>query len=168
MKISRATVALFGVSMLAMVAGVVTGTLGARVSASPANASGGSSLSQELGLSSDQRDQMQRIWEKVRTTAHQCQEQAQQLQKQRDDSVFALLTDEQKAKYTQITTECVGKVQALNAQREAAFSTAVAQTKSMLNESQRQAYEQLIDNRLGQRISDKSDDSDSSEVAMQH
>jgi hypothetical protein len=168
MRISRPTLALFGVSILALVAGVVTGTLGARVSASPANASGGSSLSAELGLSPEQRDQMQQIWEKVRTTAHQCQDQAQQLQKQRDDSVFALLTDEQKARYTQITTECVGKIQALNAEREAAFSAAVAQTKSMLNESQRQAYEQLIDNRVGQRISDKSTDPDSPEVAMQH
>jgi hypothetical protein len=163
MKVSRPTLALFAVSILALGAGVVTGTLGARVSGETPVASA-ASLSAELGLSPQQHDQMQQIWESVSTTAHQCQQQAQQLQKQRDDAIFALLSDEQKSRYTQVTIECAGRISALASQRDKAFATAVEQTKSMLNGSQRQVYEQLIQDRLGQRVSTES--GASQEVAM--
>jgi hypothetical protein len=164
MKFSRPTLALFAVSILALGAGVVTGTLGARVTGE--SAAGGSSLSAELGLSPQQHDQMQQIWESVRTTAHQCQEQAQQLQKQRDDQIFAMLSDEQKARYTQITTECVGRISALASQRDKAFASAVAQTEGILSQPQRQMYEQLIQDRLGQRISTDNAATGSQEMAM--
>ncbi len=173
MRVPQATIALLAVAVLALGAGVVAGTLGKRVmnldamvssggsdgstglgaGGSSGLTAGGSTLSQELGLSAEQRDRMQRIWEGVRDTAHECQEQAQQLQKQRDDAVFAMLTDEQKVKYTQLTTECVGKVGLLNSRREAAFGNAVAETKSILSESQRKIYEQMIESRVGQHVS---------------
>ena len=162
MKIPKATIALLAVAVLALGAGVVAGTLGKRVlnldtavssgggtNGSAGLTTGGSTLSQELGLSSEQRDRMQEIWERVRDTAHDCQEQGQQLQKQRDDAVFAMLSEEQKAKYTEITTECVGKIAALNSRREAAFSKAVEETESVLSDSQRKVYEQIIQSRLG-------------------
>lgn len=162
MRVPKATIALLAVAVLALGAGVVAGTLGKRVMSLDAAASsggssglatGGSTLSQELGLSDAQRDRMQQIWEGVRDTAHDCQEQAQQLQKQRDDAVFAMLTEDQKAKYTRITTECVGKIGLLNSRREAAFGKAVEATKSMLSDSQRRVYEQMIESRVGQHVS---------------
>lgn len=169
MRVPKASLALLIVAVLALGAGLVAGTLGRRVMSAGAVSSGGgsaaltggstglatsgSTLSQELGLSPDQRDRMQQIWEAVRDTSHDCQERAQELQKQRDDAVFAMLTDEQKAKYTQITTECVGKIALLNSRREAAFGKAVEATKGMLNEQQRNVYEQMIASRVGQHVS---------------
>jgi hypothetical protein len=169
MRFPKATLALLAVAVLALGAGVVAGTLGRRVLSSEPNvaAETGSTLSQELGLSTDQRDRMQQIWEGVRNTAHECQEQAQQLQKQRDDAVFALLTDEQKAKYTQLTTECVGKIAALNSHREEAFGTAVQETESILSDSQKKVYEQMIQSRVGQHVSFGGEDEPVEELAMQ-
>jgi len=169
MRFPKATLALLGVAVLALGAGVVAGTLGKRVLSLPPNVSPdvGSTLSQELGLSSDQRDRMQQIWEGVRDTAHDCQEQAQQLQKQRDDAVVALLSDEQKAKYTQLTTECFGKIAALNSRREAAFGKAVEETKSILSDSQRKVYEQMIQSRVGQHVSSGGESEPVQELAMQ-
>ena len=169
MRVPKATLALLVVALLALGAGLVAGTLGKRVMSTGAVSSGdgstglttggptsvaaGSSLSQELGLSPDQRARMQQIWEGVRDTAHDCQERAQEFQKQRDDAVFAMLTDEQKAKYTRITTECVGRIALLNSRREEAFGKAVEATKGMLNEQQRSVYEQMIASRVGQHVS---------------
>ena len=169
MRFPKATAALLAVAVLALGAGVVAGTLGKRVLSSEPNVSveTGSTLSQELGLSSDQRDRMQQIWEGVRNTAHDCQEQAQQLQKQRDDAVFAMLTDEQKAKYTQLTTECVGKIAVLNSRREEAFGKAVEETKSMLSDSQKKVYEQMIQSRVGQHVSSGGESEPVQELAMQ-
>jgi hypothetical protein len=168
MRFPKATLALLAVAVLALGAGVVAGTLGQRVLSPETNVvpGNGSTLSQELGLSADQRDRMQQIWEGVRTTAHDCQEQAQQLQKQRDDAVFALLTDEQKARYTQLTTECFGKIAALNTRREGAFGKAVEDTKAMLTDSQRKVYEQLIESRVGQHVSSGGENGPVQELAM--
>jgi len=169
MKFPKATVALLAVAVLALGAGVVAGTLGRRVLTSQPNlaSESGSTLSQELGLSSDQRDRMQQIWEGVRDTAHDCQEQAQQLQKQRDDAVVAMLTEEQKAKYSQLTIECVGKIALLNTRREAAFGKAVDQTKSILSDSQRKVYEQMIQSRVGQHAASGGENEPVQELAMQ-
>jgi hypothetical protein len=175
MTVSKATLAMTAVAGLALGAGLAAGVLGNRLIGRSVVSSGGatgvetsgSSLSQELGLSSDQRDRMQQIWETVRDTGHDCQTKAQQLQKQRDDAVFAMLTDEQKAKYTQVTTECFGKIAQLNSTREAAFSKAVKETESILTDSQKKVYEQLIQARVGQHVSGGDENGPVQQVAWQ-
>jgi hypothetical protein len=158
MIVPKASLVLVAVATLALGAGLAVGTLSKRVIGQPvvevsSGGGGADELSQELGLSADQRGQMQQIWEGVRNEAHDCQQKAQELQRQRDDAVFAMLSDEQKAKYTQLNTECVGKIGLLNSQREAAFDKAVVQTKSILNDSQKKVYEQLIAARVGTHVS---------------
>jgi hypothetical protein len=182
MIVSKASTVLIAVATLALGAGLAVGTLSKRVigpsavdlssgggstEVLPASSTGGSTLSQELGLSTDQRNQMQQIWEGVQTTAHDCQEKAQKLQKQRDDAVFDMLSDEQKAKYTQLTTECFGKIGLLNSQREAAFNKAVEQTKSILNDTQKKVYEQLIASRVGGHVSNNVPETSANQLAMQ-
>ena len=159
MRFAKPVVALVGVSSLALAAGVVAGTLVSRLPATAVVARDTSPLSAELQLTDGQRDQMRQLWEGVRQTAHQCQLDAQQLQKQRDDAVFAMLNDEQKAKYLKVNTECFGKIAALNAKREAAFTEAVSKTKGILNDTQRRKYEELIKSRLGPDAGPSADDS---------
>jgi len=172
MTVSKATLAMTAVAALALGAGLAAGILGNRLIGRSAVSSGGptgiaaSSLSQELGLSSDQRDRMQQIWESVRDTGHDAQTKAQQLQKERDDAVFAMLTEEQKAKYTLLTTECVGKITLLNGQREAAFSKAVKETESILTDAQKKVYEQLIQARVGQHVSGEGENGPVQQVAL--
>jgi Spy/CpxP family protein refolding chaperone len=157
MKSHKATLVLFAVSVLALAAGVVAGTLASRMPASPSLTSDHSLLSDTLQLTPQQRDKMRTIWEGVRDTAHQFGEQAQQLQRQRDDAVFALLNDEQKAKYNELTTECAAKISGINTRRESAFKDAVQQTEAILTPAQRTAYEQLIKERVGEHALGESD-----------
>ena len=72
-----------------------------------------SELSDELQLSTGQRDQMRAIWEGVRSKVHDASDRAQALQKQRDDAIFAILTPEQKAKYAALTQQTADEFAAL-------------------------------------------------------
>jgi hypothetical protein len=60
----------------------------------------------------------------------------------------------------------VGRISALASQRDKAFASAVAQTEGILSQPQRQMYEQLIQDRLGQRISTDNAATGSQEMAM--
>ena len=74
-------------------------------------------LGEELGLSKEQSESMRVIWEDVRKKVDGCFVQAQELQKHGDLALFALLTDEQKAKYAKIQKENSDALTALRSMR---------------------------------------------------
>jgi len=81
-----------------------------------------SKLSRELNLTSEQRDQMKKIWsEGIRTARRLQREQKQKLQKERDESIEELLTDEQKARFKEIINEYSQKIDELARARKKLF-----------------------------------------------
>ncbi len=108
-----------------------------------------STLAEELQLSPQQSDQMRSIWENVRDKAHDCFEEAQNIQKGRDEALMGLLNDEQKAKFEKISKEYADRFTAMTARREAMFQEAVEKTKKILNPEQTAKYDEILRKRVG-------------------
>jgi Spy/CpxP family protein refolding chaperone len=153
MKAVKPTALLLAAFGLALAAGVAGGLLLARLPAAQGrhltSATSASPLGAELGLTAKQAEEMRRIWEGVRDTAQQCFDDGRRLQKDRDDALVALLTDEQKEKFEKISNEYAERFAELNRRRDAEFRSAVRQTRQVLTESQWQKYEQILRNRVG-------------------
>jgi Spy/CpxP family protein refolding chaperone len=149
----RLKIILIAASILALGAGVFAGMAVSRLP------SGGApiqtvvaehlSIADELQLTDLQRDQLRSIWEGVRNNVHQSFDEAQEIQKERDAAVFAMLSDSQKARYAALTQQAAEQFAKLNTQRQQAFHQGVDQTKKILNDAQRKTYDRIIQNRLG-------------------
>lgn len=131
---------------LALGAGIVAGKLTSRGSAPPP-AQEGRSLSEVLELSPEQRAQMQKIWEDVSRTSHECLDEARQVQRDQDARLMSMLTPEQQAEYKRLTIENEGKIKVIDARRKRAFDAAVQRTLPILDDRQRQLYRNLIADR---------------------
>jgi Spy/CpxP family protein refolding chaperone len=142
-------------TVLAIGAGVVAGMVVSRLpaaatgapnggAASPASTAPQSALAEELHLSSRQSEQMRQIWEGVRDKVRSSYENAERLQRQRDEGIQALLTPEQKAKFEKLTQDYSDRFTALRRDRDAAFAQAVEQTRKLLADDQRQKYDELL------------------------
>jgi len=140
----------FSVFALALSAGLVAGKLDWGSGRSKAG-SDASPLATELGLNNQQCQQIRGIWEPVRQSAKDSYDDARRLERQRDDSVKALLTKEQQEQYNRIHQDYNAGVLSLQAKRNAQFREAIERTKQLLTEPQRQKYEQLIKDRLNAR-----------------
>jgi Spy/CpxP family protein refolding chaperone len=153
MRTHKLKLVLIAASILALGAGVFAGMAVSRLpaSASPVISSpaGRSSIADQLKLTDAQRDQMRSIWEGVRSDVHQTMDRAQAVQRDRDAAVLALLTDSQKARYAALTQQASEQVSALLAERDQAFQNGVAQTRRMLDDSQRETYDRIIRDRVG-------------------
>jgi hypothetical protein len=136
---------------LAVSSGVVAGMLVAKLPASSGETHPGprTPLGDELGLSKEQSEAMRLIWEDVRKKVDGCFLQAQELQKRGDMALFALLTDEQKAKFARIQKENSDALAALKAERDGMFQDAVKRTEQILSDPQKQRYREILQNRLG-------------------
>jgi hypothetical protein len=120
-----------------------------------ANAAGPMPLTEQLQLSDDQRMRMQQIWERAQTRVRRGVESAQQLQQQRDDALVALLNDEQKAAFEKISKQYADRYAELLQQRDQEFAEAVSETRKLLDEQQRQKYDQILKSHVGQRDLDR-------------
>jgi hypothetical protein len=143
--------AAFGLALAAGISGgLLLSRLPAAKSASGADAGAATSpLGAELGLTTKQAEEMRAIWEAVRETAQQCLDDGQQLQKDRDDALVALLTDEQKEKFQKVSQDYAEQFAGLNRKRDQEFQKAVRQTKQVLDEQQWRKYEQILRSRVG-------------------
>src|SRR5437588_2157111 len=109
MRTTQVTIALVVMFVLTMSAGLVTGRLTSRQPQPPeprtqqARVVGGSPLASELALGPEQAAQMRPIWEAARDAARACAADADRIQREHEDQLTAMLTDEQKAKYEQLT-----------------------------------------------------------------
>ena len=76
-------------------------------------------------------------------------ESRKSLQKERDDAINRLFTSEQKAEYDHIQAEYAAKSSNLGKERQQLIDGAVEQVKRVLNDTQRQKYEQMLKDRGG-------------------
>src|SRR5262249_55830012 len=107
------------------------------------------SLADELGLSQTQCDQMRQIWEQVQTKVKRAGQDALDLQKQRDDSILALLNDEQRLRFQQVSRDYADRFKKLVSDRDSPVADEVEQTKKLLDSRQREKYEQILQARIG-------------------
>lgn len=155
MRRNRIEFLLVGITGLALCAGVVAGMLVTRLPGASAKSALGPaasmSLSEQLQLTPRQRKQMRAIWEPIRDEIQQCFRQANDLQRQRDDEIVSILTDQQKAQFQKISKKYADKYAELDARREKTFQDAVERTRKILNHTQRAQYDKIIANRLPAR-----------------
>jgi hypothetical protein len=161
----RMQLLLIGLTVLALAAGVAAGMLASRGGGASSSSSsvGGTPttgttapviidrtpLVQELQLSPEQRDRMREIWEAVRGDVHETFSDAQRLQRQREDALVALLTDEQKAQFEKISKDYADQFAELTRKRDKVFQQAVERTRGLLNDEQRRRYEQILKSATG-------------------
>ena len=101
----------------------------------------------DLNLTGEQRAKMDEIWNAVMRNSRKLQsEQRQALQKQREEAVRAILTEEQKLKYDAALKDHAAKVAEISKAREKAFQEAVEKTKRILNPEQQTKYEDWLKN----------------------
>ena len=99
----------------------------------------------DLKLSAEQKAKMDEIWNAVmRDSGKLHSEQRQAFQKQREEAVRAILTEEQKVKYDKILKDYASKMAELGKAREKAFQETVEKTKLILNAEQRKKYEEWL------------------------
>lgn len=102
-------------------------------------------LATELQLTQDQRDKMREIWSDAGLHRDGF-DKRRQMQKERDDSVIALLTPEQRKSYDQIQERYSQQTAEMAKEREAIFQKAIERTKAILSDKQRAKYEELLRN----------------------
>jgi uncharacterized membrane protein len=142
MRSSKTSLLVVLMFVVALAAGAVAGKLATR------NAAPAGSLD-DLHLSQTQRDQMRQVWESVQETAENCRKDAEAAQKAERDQLIAMLTDNQKATYAQLTSATSVRIIELNEKRKAAVRDAIAKTEGLLSQEQRKEYQKIIRDRLG-------------------
>lgn len=130
--------------VLSMGAGVGVGMLRSRAQSPPAG-SKASMLIQELQLTPEQQKEMEKIWkELVSTRGREFAEQMRKLQQERETAIAGLLDEGQTQKYQQINVQFMEKAKELWKRTEQEFSTAAEKTRLLLNETQRQRYDVMV------------------------
>lgn len=110
---------------------------------------GEASLSAELQLTQQQQTQIRQIWEQMRDQIQLSYQQGEGLDQWRNDQIVKLLNDEQKKQFGQVNIEYLNRFTAMTSKRELAFKDAVEKTKRLLDDKQRQRYEQVLARRMG-------------------
>lgn len=157
---TRVKILVVGLTVLGISAGVVTGMLVSRLPAVssaahplPPMPPGGvpAPLVEELQLTPDQQDKMRAIWEGTRDQVHDCFDEAERLQKERDEAIAAIMTPEQKAQFEKIAKTYADRYSGLERKREETFEKAVQETRKLLTEEQRKKYDAILAKRVGPR-----------------
>lgn len=153
-KGSRSKLTLVTTFALALGAGLVVGIAaakrGAAAQITPAQQSGRSKTAVDLNLTPQQEEQVKSVWSGVsQGPIKSINENRKSLQKERDDAINRLFTSEQKAEYDRIQSEYATKSSNLSKERQQLIDAAVEQVKKVLNDTQRQKYEQMLKDRGG-------------------
>jgi hypothetical protein len=129
---------------IALGTGIVVGMGMTRPPAPPHDGSR-SWLADKLQLSPEQSDQIMALWsENLHDSWKRRSDTVKQYRKERDDAMMALLTPEQKASYDKIVDRYNGEIAELNREQDAKFQASVDKTKQILDDQQRQIYEELL------------------------
>ena len=146
--------------ILSFAAGMVIGTKsrGLIDTAAPANTdtrppttapserhSRGGWLSQELGLSADQRKQLDAIWSALASRGrNDHDDRRRDFRRERDAAIADLVPSARLGEYDQIINTYNDRVTALEQESREAWQGAVEQTKAILTPEQRTKYEDLL------------------------
>ena len=113
--------------------------------AAPGRGRGQSFLVQQLNLTPQQQQELQKIWSDMAGPARGDQEdRRRQLRNEREDAVAALVRPEDYGKLDQILRNSREQFTALDAETKAKFDAAVEKTKAILTPEQRTKYEDLL------------------------
>jgi Spy/CpxP family protein refolding chaperone len=159
---------LFIAFVLALSAGVVLGFAAARrvdlpapAVDKPAEAPRGSWLSEQLGLTSAQSEQIRNIWQQGMSEQGRANsERRRALEKERDGAVLGLLTSEQREEYDRLMKQYEGQLSELGRERDRLRQEAIEKTKQVLTEAQRKKYEELLTERGRDRERDRDSERD--------
>jgi hypothetical protein len=147
MKTTKITILLVLMFVLALTAGMVAGrAMAGRRVQRPFQ---GSALSEELQLSPEQIEQMRPIWEAARDKARACGKVAEQIQREHEQQLTEMLTEDQKARYQKLSWQNHQKIAAQDEERKVAFRQAILSTKKILRPEQWRAYERILKNQVG-------------------
>jgi Spy/CpxP family protein refolding chaperone len=130
--------------VLSLGAGILLGFAGSRMPFHDHHG-GHSFLMDELNLTEDQRNQMQKIWsDTVDGLRDKHFQQMDQMRQDREAAIDALLTPDQKTKYDAMNKDFQAKMAVIDKERDDSIQSAIDQTKKILTDSQRAKYEQLL------------------------
>jgi Spy/CpxP family protein refolding chaperone len=102
-------------------------------------------LAEQLKLTPEQIRQMQEIWsETARRGGREQGDRRQQLRRQRDEAIAALVPESRRQDYERILAEYAAANEAIENEWRGSFDRAVARTKEILTPEQRERYEQLL------------------------
>jgi Spy/CpxP family protein refolding chaperone len=104
----------------------------------------GGMLTEALGLSPDQQNQLNAIWSEIASQGRERDDARRQARKERDDAIVALIRSEDQPKYQQILETFTQRQQAIDEQWRSAYQSAVERTKALLTPDQRTKYEELL------------------------
>ncbi len=109
-------------------------------------------LSEELNLTTEQRQQMERIWsDALGGLGAEHGDRRRALGEERERAIGELLTAEQKEQYEHILAQYHEGLQQLGRERQEAFERAFEQTREILTPEQREHYEKIMD-RMHRRV----------------
>lgn len=129
---------------VALGTGIVVGMGMTRSSAAP-HEGPRSWLVDKLQLSPEQSEQIKAVWsDNVHDSWKRRSDAVKQYRKERDDALVALLTTEQKTAYDKILDRYNNEMTDMNREQEAQFQAAADKTKQLLDDHQRQIYEELL------------------------
>jgi Spy/CpxP family protein refolding chaperone len=144
MKRSRQV--LLVMALLVLCAGVVVGRLSARLAAEvppPPPDHTPSWLADQLNLSADQQQKMDAIWADVKQQMNGEGEKHRELDRERDDAIRDLLSDEQQVEYQEIYDIYRQKRQEMEKTRDALIKSAEDRSRALLNDSQKARWDQM-------------------------
>ncbi len=105
-------------------------------------------IADQLKLSPEQQKQMKEIWSEG-GGRRESWDKRNQLRKERDEALAALVRPEDKPAYDKIVADSKQKQDALEAEGKKAFQQAVDKTKAILNAEQLKKYEEVLSNGPG-------------------
>ncbi|HEY7117243.1 MAG TPA: Spy/CpxP family protein refolding chaperone [Tepidisphaeraceae bacterium] len=133
-------------SIVLFAAGAVVGMLARRMPSRPQHPpSPEAFLVEQLGLTDAQQKQMREIWSRTLENAGPPPfGQFDRLNKEREQAIRDLLSDDQKAQYDRIAREYSARMEEIHKQSRAKFKEAEEQTKALLTPEQLQKYEEIL------------------------
>jgi Spy/CpxP family protein refolding chaperone len=148
---TRRLIAFLTTTILVLCAGVVVGRLTMQMPVlttpggehSEHNGQGPSWIAQQLGLSTQQRAQMDAIWADARQKMEQSGEKRHEVDRAHDAAVQAILSDSQKAEFEKVNADYHAQRTALEKDRGMLIGDAEKRSRDLLDETQQKKYDEL-------------------------
>jgi Spy/CpxP family protein refolding chaperone len=138
---NRKIVLILAMGVLSMSAGIVVGW--ALTPHGPGGHGGPRPWFDQLGLSTDQQKQMDKIWGDTRAQMQKMFEHRHEMEKDRDQQIEALLNPSQRAAYDKINQEFRDGREDADKQRDSLLADANTRSRALLDDSQKEKWDIL-------------------------